>query len=377
MSATQMAGKRKARKYQGHGESSRESCRGSLPVRSRPVRAACSSSSGTRRSAERMWENYKNVENILYVNIAVIGVPVNVVAIAILSQGKCGLSNCTTRYLVAMAAADLLVIITEVILFRINYHYFPRSFLSITYVCRVMLALVPSATNCSVWFTVNFTFDRFVAICCQRLKTKYCSGKTAAVVLSVTGVLLCLKNVPFYFAYKPAVIINNVPWFCRTIDIVYTDPRWVGFDWFDTILTPLLPFAVILLLNTLTVRHILVSSRVRKELRGRRNGEKHSDPELESRKRSVVLLFTLSGSFILLWLTTVAEFIYYQITGTAANRSDSEMIFHRVGYLLSNASCCTNTFIYAVTQSKFREEVKRAVKYPVTSVFRIIKKYWL
>ncbi|XP_038654756.1 uncharacterized protein LOC119966865 isoform X2 [Scyliorhinus canicula] len=50
---------------------------------------------------------------------------VNGVAIVILSHGNIGLSTCTTRYLLAMAMADLLVIITEVIFNRINSYYFP------------------------------------------------------------------------------------------------------------------------------------------------------------------------------------------------------------------------------------------------------------
>ncbi|XP_078286372.1 putative G-protein coupled receptor 139 [Rhinoraja longicauda] len=288
--------------------------------------------------------------------------------------GNCGLSTCTTRYLVAMAAADLLVAITEVILSRIKSHYFYWSFLSITPVCSVNIVLRFAATDCSVWFTVTFTFDRFVDICCQKLKTKYCTGKTAAVVLAIAGVLLCLKNVPRYFTYEPGATIDNVPWGCVPVDSVFTDPGWVTFDWFDTALTPLLPFAVILLLNALTVRHILVASRVRQGLRGQSKGEKRSGPEMENRRRSMVLLFTISGSFILLWLTNVVEFIYYQMTVMGTDMNDSQIIFHLVGYLLSNLSCCTNTFIYAATQSKFREQVKSAVKYPLTSALRLINK---
>ncbi|XP_078286607.1 putative G-protein coupled receptor 139 [Rhinoraja longicauda] len=299
---------------------------------------------------------------------------VNSVAIVILSRGKCGLSTCTTRYLVAMAAADLLVVITEVILRRIRLRFFPWSFLSFTPVCRVISALLSAATECSVWFTVAFTFDRFVAICCQKLKTKYCTGKTAAAVLATAGVLLCLKNLPRYFTYEPGRVIDNVPWLCILMDSYYTDPRWIGFDWFDTVLTPLLPFAVILLLNALTVRHILVASRVRQGLRGQSKGENRSDPEMESRRRSVVLLFAISGSFILLWLTAIVSFFYSHIAGTGTYRNVSQWIFHDVGYLLRNLSCCTNTFIYAATQSRFREQVKSAVKYPVNSLLRFINK---
>ncbi|XP_059509257.1 probable G-protein coupled receptor 139 [Stegostoma tigrinum] len=127
-----------------------------------------------------------SVLKIYYSILGAIGIPVNLVAILVLSRGKCGLSPCTTRYLLAMAMADLLFIITEVILWRIAYYYFPSSFFLITPVCSVIYALRCASMDCSVWFTVNFTFDRFVAVCCQGLRAKYCTERTAAVVLATT-----------------------------------------------------------------------------------------------------------------------------------------------------------------------------------------------
>ncbi|XP_067909636.1 probable G-protein coupled receptor 139 [Heterodontus francisci] len=297
----------------------------------------------------------------------------NLLAIMILSRRKCGLSTCTTRYLVAMAIADLLFIINDIILWRIGYYYFRRSFLYITPVCSVIAVFRFAAKECSVWFTVTFSFDRFVAICCQKLKTKYCTEKTAAVILTTTCTLLCFKNVPSYFIYVSGEVINNVPWDCYTNPNYYTEPGWVAFDWFDAVSTPLLPFVLILLLNALTVRHIIVASRVRMGLRFQISGENRSDPEMESRRRSVILLFSISGSFILLWLVYVIEFLYYNIARTTPrNYNNSEFILERVGLMLMNLSCCTNTFIYGVTQSKFREQVKSAMKHLVTSIAQLM-----
>ncbi|XP_069763839.1 probable G-protein coupled receptor 139 [Narcine bancroftii] len=312
-----------------------------------------------------MWERYLNVEKILYMIIAVFGVLVNVMAIAILSRGRCGLSTCTTRYLVAMAMADLMVIITEVIFSRIKFHYFPVCFLDITPVCSVLLVLARVATDYSVWFTVSLTFDRFVAICCLDLKAKYCTGRTAAFVLAAIAVTLFPKSIPYYFFFEPLVFIDNVPWLCQVKLSIYTDPGWVGFHWCDKCLNPLLPFTVILLFNGLTIRHILVASRVRKGLIGQDKWGNRSDPETEGRRRSVLLLFTISGSFLLLWMANVLQFLYFRVAGIGGNQNESQKVFKFVGYLLRTLNCCTNTFIYAATQSKFREELKSAVKYSI------------
>ncbi|XP_067868051.1 probable G-protein coupled receptor 139 [Heterodontus francisci] len=310
---------------------------------------------------------------VYYTVLAAIAVPVNLVAIVILSRGRCGLSGCITWYLVSMAVTDLLVIITAVLLNRIPGIYFPGSFLSITPVCSLSITLIYASRDTSVWLTVTFTFDRFVAICCQKLKTKYCTEKTAALVVGVVCTVGCLINIPWYFIHEPIYIINNVPWYCRLKEIRFTSPIWAAFQWSDRIGTPCLPFFLILLLNALTVRHILAANRARRRLRTSSNREHQSDPEMESRRKSIVLLFTISGSFILLWMMYVVQFFFerfinnYKVKGF----SDPKFIFRESANMLQLLSCCTNTFIYAVTQRKFREQLTNMVQHPLTLILKL------
>ncbi|XP_060701843.1 probable G-protein coupled receptor 139 isoform X2 [Hemiscyllium ocellatum] len=293
---------------------------------------------------------------------------VNIMTIVILYQRKCGLSTCTTYYLTAMATSDLLIIVTEVIFRRINYHYFPVNFLNITPVCTGIYVLLRTALDCSVWFTTAFTFDRFVFICCSRLKTKYCTKKTAAAVISTSVILFYLKNIPIHFRFKPAMIIKNIPWFCSNKWSYNTDPRWIGFRMFEKVLTPMIPFFLILLLNSLTVRFIFVASRARKALKCQRKGGDLRDTEMESRRNSVILLFTISGSFTLLWL------VYVLYIFGVFRAIDPFGIRVHVAYMLRNLNCCTNTFLYVATQSKFRKQVKSLLMYPIASVVDLFTK---
>ncbi|XP_072406908.1 probable G-protein coupled receptor 139 [Chiloscyllium punctatum] len=323
-----------------------------------------------------MRETFYSIAKIYYLVIAIIGAPVNVVTIVILAWRKCGLSVCSTRYLIAMAMSDLLVIIIEIILRRLNSYYFPFCFLSIVPVCSIIAVLIRAAVNCSVWFTVTFSFDRFVAICFQKLKTRYCTAKNTTVVLATTCALLCLKNVPFFFVFEPGLRTDHASWDCYIKPSYFTEPGWVRFGWFDVILNPVLPFALILLLNALTVRYILQASQLRKGLKGHRSPGNHRDPEVESRRKSVVLLFTVSGNFIILWLVIVIDFLYGEFAGKQPlDYTNSEYIFHEVGVMLLNLSCCTNTFIYGVTQSKFREQLRSTVTFPLTAIARCMKSW--
>ncbi|XP_043542576.1 probable G-protein coupled receptor 139, partial [Chiloscyllium plagiosum] len=238
---------------------------------------------------------------------------VNALAIVILSLGKCGLSRCTTHYLVAMATADLMVIITDVILYQLNNYFYQGSFLQRTFACIMINFLLFLSSDSSVWFTVAFSADRFVAICCQNLKLRYCTVKTAAVILSTTSTLFFVKNVPIFITREPKIVVDNVQWSCQMKPSYFTEPRWMVYDWLDKVLTPLLPFVLVLLFNALTVRYVLVANRIRKGLRGQNKEEKRSDPEMDSRRKSMILLFTISSSFILLWSPYVINFLYYRI----------------------------------------------------------------
>ncbi|XP_062896319.1 probable G-protein coupled receptor 139 [Mobula hypostoma] len=300
----------------------------------------------------------------------------NLVAIVILSRGKCGLSKCVTRYLVGMAAADLLVVISQPLLMWTAWIYFPQSFLFITPVCSLARWLIFASTAASVWLTVAFTVDRFVAICCEKLKTKYCTERTAAVVIGTVSVLAFLETVPWGFTSEPLVIIDGVPWYCVLTSSYKYSSSWVVFEMFHRIFTPCVPFFLILLFNILTARRILVASRARRRLRGQKSGENDKDREMENRRKSIVLLFSITGSFILLWVTRLVFYIYQRISMNFVYYSVMHPVYivEETSGMLHIISSCTNTCIYALTQSKFREDLKNAVIYPLNWILKLIQR---
>ncbi|XP_067865164.1 probable G-protein coupled receptor 139 [Heterodontus francisci] len=311
------------------------------------------------------------IENIYYPILAIVGIPANLVTIVILSRGRCELTKCITHYLIAMAAADLSVLIFDVILYEIKDAYFPYSFLNYTPICCVNLVLNFASVDCSVWFTVAFTFDRFVNICCQKLRQSYCTAKTASVVLALVCSFSILQNVPIYFIYESRKIIENLPWSCYVKSSFYTLPIWVAFFWLEAILTPFAPFVLILLFNALTIRNIVQANRVRRRLRGNSISENHNDPEMEIRRKSMILLLAISGSFIILWMVTFISYLWAQFSDSRfleENYNDPFTVLEQSGYILRTLSCCINTFIYAVSQSKFRGELKKMIKRPMALI---------
>jgi len=299
----------------------------------------------------------------------------NLLTIAILIRGNCGLSKCVTCYLVAMATADVLVIILEVIFKQIPHVYlgvFVNLMQSI-YVCHIHFALLQTAKYCSVWFTIIFTFDRFVAICCSKLKSKYCTTKIASVTLGSVTVLSCLLNVFWCFFLTGAYNFSISLWFCLYTPEFVSFLHWAVVEFINYIINPCVPFVLIILLNVLTVRHILVSSRARKRLRVQTSGQSRKDPEMENRRKSIVLLFAVSANFILLWVLILIYSIWNRLAFSGYTHAYIDSKWFKLGSMLQLMSCCTNTCIYAMTQSKFREQWKRALIYPFSRIMKFLQ----
>ncbi|XP_038657019.1 probable G-protein coupled receptor 139 [Scyliorhinus canicula] len=316
------------------------------------------------------------VKEIYYPILAAIGVPANLVTIVILYRGKCGLSNCISLIMSFMATADLLVMIINVMMYHIVSYHFTLSFLHYTPVCKLIIYMTAVALDMSVWFTVFFTFDRFAVICYQKFKSKHCTKRTAAVVITMVSVLIVFKDIPFFFGMEHQQIINMVQWGCQPRVTFLASPLGIVFFWFHIASLVWLPFTLILLFNCLTIRRITVASRARRELRSHIT-EKKSDPEIENRRKSIILLFTVSGSFLLLWLTSVIGLIISRLVSINSYRGDRTnfgYLVTEIGTMLKFLSSCPNTCIYAVTQRKFREELKTLLKFPFTLILRFINK---
>ncbi|XP_069744185.1 probable G-protein coupled receptor 139 [Narcine bancroftii] len=288
----------------------------------------------------------------------------NLMAIVMLSRGKCGLSKCITRYLVGMAVSDLLCAIIGVVVDQINNIYNYSRYLLITPICALTLAIRLAVMDCSVWLTVAFTFDRCIAICSQRLRKSYCTKRIATVVTVIVVTVTCARYVPSYFTVGPYVIINQVPWRCMGTAEFFTSPLWKVYTLFTSIATPLLPIGLIVLFNALTVSHIIAVNKKRRRIRNHRENQK--DPEAENRRKTMILLFALSANFIVLWIPCIV----FHLNWSFQNYFYQDRYFTNPTYVLQQfanmlqfLSTCTNTCIYTLSQRKFREELKKGLNF--------------
>ncbi|XP_072345190.1 probable G-protein coupled receptor 139 [Scyliorhinus torazame] len=303
------------------------------------------------------------IGDVFYHTLAVLGIPANLVTLMILRLKDCGLCKRTTIYLVAMVSADLLVLIFLVLINHILAPRVPQAFYLNSLVYGLNSIMSVAVTNCSVWLTVSFTFDRFVAICCQSFKIRYCAPKSAALIVGAIYLGTYLRSIPNFFTNVHYYDHEELETKTRNADNTDSIHAWRVFYWVKLILNPLVPYFAVILLNLLTVRHVLAASEVRRAFRG--DGQSSGDPEMQNRRKALVLLTAASASFILLWMPTIGLFLFSRITATYSFHDFKEpvAVIHELADMLSTLNCCTSTCMYALTQSKFRAELRRAVRY--------------
>ncbi|XP_022594784.1 probable G-protein coupled receptor 139 [Seriola dumerili] len=303
------------------------------------------------------------LQEVFYPALAVVGIPSNTITFLIIWRRSCMLSRSSTFYLMAISVADNLVLIFIVILeLSVKYHQ-QEPFWSYDPWCSLRDIFNYGAYNASTWLVVMFTVERFIAIHTWKMKTKICTPRCAAWTITAVFLFSHLCAIPYYWS-NASVYVNN-----QTRCIYKTEAPFQFIHtlvWFQTLQAYIIPFLVILTLNGLTLRLISLSNRVHitADLTSRVNKVM---PLLRSRKRkSVVLLVTVSMSFMLLSVTRAITQIILRTTHMYTfDRND---YYHQIniaadtGTMLSLSNAAVNMYLYVCTQSKFRQEFLACVR---------------
>ncbi|XP_047457967.1 probable G-protein coupled receptor 139 [Mugil cephalus] len=273
------------------------------------------------------------------------------------------LSRSSAFYLMAISVADNLVLIFIVVL-ELSFKYHQKEpYWSYEPWCSLRDIFNYGAYNASTWLVVLFTVERFVAIHTWKIKTKICTPRCAACTIVSIFVFSHLFAIPYYWS-NDSVYENN------QTTCIYAQEAPSHFIhtlvWFQTLQSYILPFLIILTLNGLTLRLISLRNRVHISTEATSRVQRVK-PLLRSRMRkSVVLLVTVSMSFVLLSVTRAITQIVLRTTDMyTLDRNDYNLgvnIAADTGTMLSLSNAAANMYLYVCTQSKFRQEFLACVR---------------
>ncbi|MCI4381144.1 hypothetical protein PGIGA_G00248240 [Pangasianodon gigas] len=303
-----------------------------------------------------------HLQRVFYPTLAAIGIPSNVMSFVIFWRRKCMLSKSSTFYLMAISIADTAVLVFIVVLELSVKYLTVEPFWSQEPWCSLRDIFTYGASNTSTWLVVAFTAERFLSITTYSLRKHIGIPHGTLWTICIICALSHLLALPYYWAYVSVYSQDLQRWVCiykPNATIQYT----LTIVSMQTIVSHILPFVIIGVLNGLTLRQISLINRVHIICT---SGQKVT-PLLRSRKRkSVVLLVTVSMTFVLLTITRSITQIILRTKGYALNRDDYSLSINvaaDIGTMLSLSNAAINMYLYACTQTRFRQEVITCVKY--------------
>lgn len=290
------------------------------------------------------------------------------------------LSRSSTFYLMAMAVADTGVLVCIVVLELVVKFHSTQPFWARQPWCSVRDLFTYGSYNASTWLVVTFTAERFIAINTWSLKLRLCTARSALWAIGSIFVLSHLIAVPHLWANASEYDQQLGRWRC--VYNVQAPTLFIhALVGFQTLISYVLPFLIILTLNGLTLRQITKCNRIRPVCEPQVSPASPAPtlgpmslppaPLLRSRRRkSVVLLVTVSMTFLLLSVVrAVTQFILRTTSSPELERQDyglSLNVAADLGTMLCLTNAAVNMYLYAATQTRFRLEVIACAKHSLS-----------
>ncbi|XP_028669786.1 probable G-protein coupled receptor 139 [Erpetoichthys calabaricus] len=272
---------------------------------------------------------------IYYSVLLCLGLPANILTVIILSQLVARRQKSSYNYLLALAAADILVLLLIVFVdFLLEDFVLSRPLPPA--LDKAVELLEFAAIHTSIWITVPLTVDRYIAVCHPlRYHSVSYPARTRRVI--VTVYLTCLlTSAPYYWwpdlwrqDHRSDVAQQLLVWaHCFTVYLV--------------------PCSIFFVLNSIIV-HKLRRRRHRFRLRGYSTG------------KTTAILLAITSVFAILWAPRVAVVLYHLYASPVPNAPLAHLLAD-VANMLALLNTAVNFFLYCFISRRFRGVAAAMIK---------------
>lgn len=291
-------------------------------------------------------------QQVLVPCVALFGIVFNSLTMIIMTRRR--MRSSTNNYLAALATADCLYLICTILLSL--QHQFAEDDPKFNLYRRfkpLMLLLVDTSQNTSVWLTVTFTIERYIAVCHPMRGKVLCTESRSRKIILVVLLYTTVLTLPTYFEYK---IIDDVNDRNETIAII--EDSDLGADvlyqsvyyWLTVVMNTILPLLILIVFNSFLIRSVHISRRQRKTMTLRQRPDSARDPSSQENKITVMLIAVVV-LFLLCQLPQAGLLIYTIV-------DDESSTFTRLLGNLFNFLVCVNAsgnfVLYCLLSNKYR-----------------------
>ena len=285
--------------------------------------------------------------------VIMLGVLGNALAMIVLTRRT--MRSSTNVFLTALAGWDTLVLLVVMLLICLielsgpfRQHAFP-------YIVAYLYPLALAAQTATVWLTVSFTVERYIAVCHPLKAASMCSIPRARMVVLSISVIAVLYNVPRWLEYSIITRTDSLNQTCISFgqtslakDSIY---HKIYFGWLYFLIMCFIPLCSLTILNFFLIRAVRKSRLERKNMNVR-----------ESRENNVtIMLVSVVIVFIICQVPALIYNMAYSIDMPKVLNSYSWNVFSAFRNFLVTLNSAVNFILYCALGQKFRRTFVRTL----------------
>ena len=303
--------------------------------------------------------------------LLVCGTVGNVMTIVVMRGMRAGQSSASMAvYFIALAVSDQVLLLTGGL-----HHWvldmFDVSLRSVNDVlCKVLIFSVYCSSMTSAWVLVAMTTHRMTSVVWPHLTGAISSGRTSLIVVVCIVSFMAALNSHELFAYSVSSFTvnpynNGTERICHFFNHPNLSLRYFEysvFPWVDMTISSILPFCLLLVDNTLLIRKVAQSvSFARKMTSG--GSSKHVMSREKKASSMTIMVTVASIAFLVLTLPVIpmnyAHYAFF-LTGDSVDAARGALGV-TIATLLYYCNSAINFYLYCLSGTKFRNELKRCI----------------
>ena len=323
--------------------------------------------------------------------ICVIGLVGNTLALMVVTRN---MKISCYIYMAALAVTDSIALCMAIIGWYFAFiHNEVLSYSNRMIMCRALVFVLAATIMCSTYIIVSMTLDRLVAVQWPLKALHWCTTKKAKLTI-MTIVMLCPMFKMPYIWYSGSLASSNV---CSSFRGEQTT-LLVAYYWINTVVANYIPFCSLLIMNGLIIHSIkrrrsnfnktsrsgAASSSGTSERTAVRsitnadgsNGASISNQNIGKRRLGstkktkpvsdgnvITMLLLISFSFLICSAPMYVNYIVYMMVDRFASPKAYGLfvLLNNLTLLLINTSCANNFYLYCMSGTKFRHDLKQVL----------------
>ena len=298
------------------------------------------------------------VQNYLVPVVVLGGMVGNVFNIMVLLNPK--MRTSTNIYLLSLAVCDSMYLIFCLTLafLHCSNKQLPEAALRYILNARVSSDLFG---NTSVWLTVCFTLERFIAVRLPLRGKRWCTVKKAKVAVLVTFIFSLVNTFPEFFETEVVTVTGNFTTYfrCESTSFAETYSYQFGYYWWFVALFTFTPLVLLSVFNSLLIKSVWEANKKRQMLSQTRVTGDAQKPNREQ-QRVTLMLISVVVIFLICQTPQAVLLIYrsYVIANDMPYPADLIKIAGNICNLLVQINASVNFVLYSYFSRQFRRTFK-------------------